>query len=215
VSAHEPDARRVSGPEAPATSAAADPDAAQVEAISEYLRITPNSLERLQALRDEVHATLNEEFSHVASDLGQLRRILSDAAQRLSNNFWLITAGSSELRATLGQADEGQHLPVLQKLSQIVEEMASTSGTTVQGLQFEDMAAQLLEHVDRKLVVLANLSKDMAVLNPALQDQPPFMKTPELDELFATLERYRMELRVSTRKVVQQQSLESGDIELF
>ena len=34
-------------------------------------------------------------------------------------------------------------------------------------------------------------------------------------DLFAMLESYRSELTIATRKVVQQESLESGDIELF
>jgi hypothetical protein len=86
---------------------------------------------------------------------------------------------------------------------------------TIQSLQFEDMATQLLQHVDRKLGVLARLSKDMAVINPSIASVPPLLRTEELDRLFEKLAGYRTELAVSTRKVVQQESLESGDIELF
>jgi hypothetical protein len=73
----------------------------------------------------------------------------------------------------------------------------------------------LLQHVDRKLAVLARLAQDMAVITPAAAAGSSPHGEEQLDELFALLERYRAELSHNTRKVVQQQSLDSGDIELF
>ena len=66
-----------------------------------------------------------------------------------------------------------------------------------------------------ELCVLARLSKDMAIINPTTARVPPLLRTQQLDELFAKFEGYRNELSIGTRKVVQQESLESGDIELF
>jgi len=175
----------------------------------------PESLERLQSLREQVHHMLHDEFDVVAADLEQLRRLLSDAAAKLSGTFRTVTASSDELRRTIGQVREQSDLPVLRRLAEISDEMSSTTGQTIQSLQFEDMATQLLQHVDRKLAVLSRLSMDMAVLDPTPQSVPPDLATAQLDELFLQLERYRTELSVATRKVVQQESLESGDIELF
>lgn len=190
-------------------------DAAQVEAIANYLGVSQEMFERLQLLREQVTSTLNQEFAIVASDLEQLRSILSDAAGKLSGTFRVVTASSDELRRTLGAIHETSEMPVLRRLMDIAEEMSSTSGQTVQSLQFEDMASQLLQHVDRKLGVLASLAKDMAVLNPTASRVPPHLRVDQLDELFALLDRYQTELTVSTRKVVQQQSLDEGDVELF
>jgi hypothetical protein len=199
----------------PAGSNAREMDDAQVEALADYLGLTRDNLERLQTLREQVTGTLNQEFAIVAADLSQLRAMLSDAAAKLSGTFRVVTASSDELRRTLGEVQETTDLPVLKRLNTIAEEMASTTGTTVQSLQFEDMATQLLQHVDRKLDVLASLAKDMAVINPTAASIPPLLRTNQLDELFERLESYRTELSVATRKVVQQSSLESGDIELF
>jgi hypothetical protein len=199
----------------PSSTPAPDLDQAQIEAITKYLGLTQETRERLQVLREQVTETLNDEFSVVATDLAQLRGILGDAAEKLSGTFRVMNASADELRRTLGQARETPELAVLARLGEIAGEMASTTGTTVQSLQFDDMAAQLLQHVNRKLDVIARLSKDMTVINPTSASVPPFLRSDQLDELFATLERYRTELTVSTRKVVQQQSLESGDIELF
>ena len=201
--------------EIPSGTPVGELDQSQIEAITQYLGLTTETLERLQRLREQVTETLNDEFSVVAADLAQLRGILGDAAEKLSGTFRVVTTGSEELRRTIGQVVESPSPEVLARLAQIAEEMTSTTGTTIQSLQFDDMAAQLLQHVNRKLDVLARLAKDMAVINPTSANAPPFVRPEQLDELFAMLERYRTELTVATRKVVQQQSLESGDIELF
>jgi hypothetical protein len=192
----------------------ADADARQVERIANSLNLSPEALEQLQSLREQVTLTLSHEFGVVAGDLNQLRGILSDAAQKLSGTFRVVSATSDELRRTLGQANASD-LPVLQRLNEIANEMTSTSGQTAQSLQFEDMATQLLAHVDRKLGVLAKLAQEMAVINPSAATTAPALPADQLNGLFARLEEYRRELANATRKVVQQQSLESGDIELF
>jgi len=199
----------------PGQTPGADQDAFPVERLTGYLEMPPEMRERLQQLREQVTITLNNEFSIVSADLGQLRAILSDAATKLSGTFRVVTASSDELRRTLGEAGDDAGRDAIDRLRSIADAMASTAGATVQSLQFEDMAAQLLQHVDRKLAVLACLARDMAVLNPGPEAVPPSVGAARLDQLFETLAAYRMQLETATRKVVQQQSLESGDIELF
>lgn len=199
----------------PAPTPLPDADAHQVEAIANYLGLTPETIERLQLLREQVTRTLNDEFGIVAADLNQLRSILSDAATKLSGTFRVVTASSDDLRRTIREVRSTADLPALERLNEIADEMTSTSGATVQSLQFEDMATQLLQHVDRKLVVLAALAQDMAIINPTAASVPPMIGAEQLDGLFAKLDDYRNKLELGTRKVVHQQSLESGDIELF
>jgi methyl-accepting chemotaxis protein len=190
-------------------------DDEKLRAITDYMSASPEALERTQALREQVHQILNDEFIVVATDLGQLRRILADAAEKLSGTFRVVTASSEELRTTIATVKGTADAEVLSRISEIAGEMTSTTGITIQSLQFEDMATQLLQHVDRKLSVLARLARDMAVINPTMPSVPTLLRTGELDELFARLAGYRTELAVTTRKVVQQESLESGEIELF
>lgn len=139
--------------EQPAATPIPDIDADQVEAIAQYLGLTPETIERLQLLREQVTVTLNAEFGIVAGDLNQLRSILSDAATKLSGTFRVVTASSDDLRRT--------------------------------------------------------------IINPTAASVPPMLGSEQLDGMFAKLEDYRTRLAHGTRKVVHQQSLESGDIELF
>ncbi len=199
----------------PASLPTPEMDAAKLEAIADYIGLTQEALERLQSLRDQVQVTLSDEFNVVTADLTQLRRLLSDAAEKLSGTFRVVTASSEDMRNTISLVNDTPDFSVLARIREIAVEMTSTTGTTIQSLQFEDMATQLLQHIDRKLAVLARLAKDMAVLNPTTACVPPLLRAHQLDDLFAKLEGYRDELTIATRKVVQQESLESGDIELF
>ena len=190
-------------------------DAAQVEAIAKYLESSREMIERLQVLRERVHDTLNEQFQIVASDLEQLRGLLGDAANKLSSTFRVITAGTQEMGKALDAIDGEAAGSSLGRIREITSEMTSTTGTTIQSLQFEDMATQLLAHVNRRLNALQQFSKEMAILNAGSNHVPPYLTPEELDESFASLERHRELLRNDVRKAVQQQSLDSGDIELF
>lgn len=190
-------------------------DATQVEAIAKYLSTSRELTERLQLLREGVHETLNDQFQIVAGDLEQLRGILGDAALKLSSTFRVITTCTNEMEQVIDAAMGPEPAFALTRIREITTNMTATTGSTIQSLQFEDMATQLLAHVNLRLGVLQQFSKEMAIINPSSSQLPPFLTTEELDVLFATLERHRGLLLNTVRKAVQQQSLESGDIELF
>lgn len=190
-------------------------DAAQVEAIAKYLESSRDMIERLQSLREGVHQTLNEQFQIVAGDLEQLRGILGDAASKLSTTFRVITSGTRDMQAALDEALSSHETDPLIRIREITSDMTSTTGSTIQSLQFEDMASQLLAHVNRRLSALQQFSKEMAILNAGSNDLPPFLTQEELDAAFVSLARHRDLLQNDVRKAVQQQSLDSGDIELF
>jgi hypothetical protein len=190
-------------------------DDAHIASLARTVSADPAVLERLQTCRETVHETLHDQFRVVTSDLEQLRGILSDAASKLSGAFSVMNASTSELNATVRKLQETPELPALVRLTEIAEGMTSTTGMTVQSLQFEDMATQLLQHVSRRLAILESFSKDVAVIHPTPDHTPPYLTQTDLDTLEATVAHYRQQLDSASHKAVQQQSLDSGDIELF
>ena len=176
---------------------------------------SPEVRERLYLLRDEVHTTLHSEFNTTAGDLEQLRGILADAAGKLSTAFCEMTDSLSALVRLIDAAQSGAGPVPLGAIAAIAVDINSRTSSTVQSLQFEDMATQLLQHVSRRLATLELFSKDMSILHPH-PDNPMAALTDEvLDDLFRRLDAHRTELLAVGRKTVQQQSLDSGGIELF
>jgi hypothetical protein len=171
--------------------------------------------DRFNLLRDHVHMTLHGEFRNAADDLEQLRGLLNDAAQKLAGAFSVIAGGTVRLVSLAEEGTGGAGSGARSELVEIAREITSKTGTTVQSLQFEDMASQLLQHVRRRLAMLEAFSKDMAVLYP----NPPGGPLPQghetLDRLFELLEKHRAMLSGAQHKQVQQQNMDSGDIELF
>lgn len=199
----------------PSSQADSPATIAHIQELAAVIGQAPELHEKLQQLRGEVHVTLHDEFDCVAADLEQLRSLLTDAALKLSMAFREMTGSSQELQATVQKISATPELPMLKRLTEIADGMTTTTGLTVQSLQFEDMATQLLAHVNKRLVILEAFAKDMAVLNPPAQGSPLMLAPHVIDELTRTLQRYRTALAGANHKAVQQQSLDSGDIELF
>jgi hypothetical protein len=175
----------------------------------------PEVRERLYLLRDEVHTTLHSEFDTTAVDLDQLRGILADAAEKLSAAFCEMTGSLSQLVRLIDAAHDQPGGADLDEVRTIALDITSRTGSTVQSLQFEDMATQLLQHVGRRLATLEAFSKDMSILHPHPDDPAAPLTDAVLDDLFRRLDAHRTELLAVGRKTVQQQSLDSGGIELF
>jgi len=175
----------------------------------------PDVRDRLNQLRDSVHSTLHHEFGTLAGDLDQLRGILSDAAAKLSEAFCHMTVGSTALLRLLDGAPDRSEANSLKDAASIARDISSRTVMTVQSLQFEDMATQLLQHVDRRLAMLEVFSKEMAVLRPDPAGRMVPLTEEALEDLFRLLERHRADLASVGRKSVQQQSMDSGVVELF
>lgn len=190
----------VQSPETPAVSAPQDGDFAE-------------RARQIHALRDQVNLTLNREFLSVTDDLEQLRSLLSDAAERLSGAFRDMTHASGEIadlvRKSGGNGDEAR----VEEVAQAAARIAGNAGSTIQSLQFEDMATQLLAHVRRRLDLVEAFSKDMAALSLDTVKTP--LHADALSRLANVIECYQLEMAEMRRKAIQQESLDAGAIELF
>ncbi len=189
---------------------AGDPGSVPVPAIDEDF--TDRS-RIIHTLRDSVHHTLNREFLSVTDDLEQLRGLLSDAANRLSVAFRDMTHASAEIESLMQARPEGEAPARLEDVVSAAARIAGNAGSTIQSLQFEDMATQLLAHVRRRLDLVEAFSKDMAALSLDTVKTP--LHTEALVRLQNVLECYQIEMSEMRRKAIQQESLDAGAIELF
>ena len=108
---------------------------------------------------------------------------------------------------------EGEAPARLEDVVSAAARIAGNAGSTIQSLQFEDMATQLLAHVRRRLDLVEAFSKDMAALSLDTVKTP--LHTEALVRLQNVLECYQIEMSEMRRKAIQQESLDAGAIELF
>lgn len=190
----------VKAPESPVVPAAEDGD------FAERARV-------IHALRDQVNLTLNREFLSVTDDLEQLRSLLSDAASRLSTAFREMTHASGDIADLVRKSGQDGNAQAVEEVVQAAARIAGNAGSTIQSLQFEDMATQLLAHVRRRLDLVEAFSKDMAALSLDTVKTP--LHNDALTRLANVIECYQLEMTEMRRKAIQQESLDAGAIELF
>ena len=171
--------------------------------------------DRLSHLHADVLESLDGQFGQTIGDLQQLRGLLGDATGKLSQAFQLMVRQAQMQRELSHRLLEESDAPAARDIHELAGEISRGAMLVVQSLQFEDMANQLLQHVDKRIAWLDNFARDASLLKTAVRDDMVGMSYPEFLAVEERLAELRMQLGQWDRKVVQQQSLDEGDIELF
>jgi hypothetical protein len=178
----------------------------------------PNDRElrlRLDRLRDIVHSLLSDQFGESVHELQQVQRLLRDAALRLIPEFRTLSERAREgvrLARNISECADSESAEALRDVVGAID--ASSRGVT-QSLQFEDVANQLLDHIDRRLGRIELFAKDMALLRAEAPGMPLRVSVAEIEELERKLEHHRGKLAEGAHKAVMQESVEQGSVDLF
>lgn len=98
------------------------------------------------------------------------------------------------------------------KVSTMAGEIAEQVGLAIMSLQFEDMVTQLTQSMERKFAVLEQLSTP---LTQGLMGGAGLSEAERLARMRTLLAQQQERFDEVDRKVVQQDSMDEGDIELF
>jgi vacuolar-type H+-ATPase subunit I/STV1 len=157
-------------------------------------------------------------LTEVETDLIQTELLLEEAIEKLTSSFMAIHSAVGSRQRTIDMllaggtpsADERAHL---ESMSGEVGEHVNQAITS---MQFQDMTSQL---IDRTLKRVTGLREFLGTLGAHGADVLPDSGSEEIVELLSkvsmALAIQSLELRSVLRKAVNQQHLESGDIELF
>jgi hypothetical protein len=157
-------------------------------------------------------------LSEVETDLRQTELLLEEAVDKLTNSFMAI-------HHVVGARQDGINL-LLAGGTPSAEEIAHMKGmsgeigvhvnSAITSMQFQDMTSQL---IDRTLKRVTGLRAFLGTLGTHAEDVAAEAGSDEIVELLGkvsmALAIQSLELRSVLRKSVNQQHLESGDIELF
>lgn len=172
-------------------------------------------LQRAQNLHQEVQAALQDGFGETLTDLQQLRSLLGDATAKLSAAFQTMIHQARSQQVAAARLEASVGADSAREIRQLAEEITRGSLLVVQSLQFEDMANQLLQHVDKRLAWLEQFAREAAPLHSAASLGVVGLTPEDFAAVESSLARQREDRRGWRHKAVQQESLDEGDVELF
>ena len=157
-------------------------------------------------------------LTEVETDLIQTGLLLEEAIDKLTDSFMAIHGAVGSRQATIdlllaGGTPSAEERARLGRMSTEVGEHVNSAITS---MQFQDMTSQLIERTIKRV---GGLREFLATLGAHGADVAPESGSEEIVELLSrvsmALAIQSLELRSVLRKAVNQQHMESGDIELF
>jgi methyl-accepting chemotaxis protein len=160
-------------------------------------------------------------FSDEISDITtNVKSTLEDAKKKVSE---VITADTDmalssknkvgEISARMKQLNDKTQR-VINSTGQISHSISSLVNQAITSLQFEDMCRQLSDHIDRRLGTVNELTQLIQTLQQA-QSGDSMQCRQMLDKVKLSADELRPRIAATDHKSVTQQSLDTGDVELF
>ncbi|MES2126709.1 MAG: chemotaxis protein [Pseudomonadota bacterium] len=157
-------------------------------------------------------------LTEVETDLIQTELLLEEAIEKLTASFMAIHAEVGARQDAIRLLLDGgkPSLEETARLEAMFGEIGGHVNTAITSMQFQDMTSQL---IDRTLKRVTGLREFLGTLGAHGADLMPESGSEEVVDLLGkvsmALAIQSLELRSVLRKAVNQQHLESGDIELF
>ena len=101
------------------------------------------------------------------------------------------------------------------EVSGLTEQIEASVGDAVRGLQFEDMARQMVEYMDSNILHFQAMSDEVRIGLGVFKTGNGSAWRGELEQGVSRLHEMKQQWSVQEKKVVTQSSMEEGDIELF
>lgn len=157
-------------------------------------------------------------LTEVETDLIQTQLLLEEAIDKLTGSFMAIHSTVSSRQELVNALLAGGTLDAeaCERLRRMSADVGEHVNAAVTSMQFQDMTSQLIE---RTLKRVTGLRAFLGTLGAHGADVQPDSDSEQIVELLSqvsmALAIQSLELRSVLRKAVNQQHLESGDIELF
>ncbi|MES2932075.1 MAG: chemotaxis protein [Pseudomonadota bacterium] len=154
----------------------------------------------------------------VEADLLQTTLLLGEAIQKLGSSFMSIHAAVCAQQDAVKQLLNGvaPSPESIANLNNLHEEIGQHVNAAVTGMQFQDMTSQL---IDRTMKRVMGLREFLGTLGSGGAGMLPESDNEEIVALLSSINMalaiQSLELKTVLRKAVNQNHLDSGDIELF
>lgn len=157
-------------------------------------------------------------LTEVETDLVQTQLLLEEAIDKLSDSFMAIHSVVAQRQESINVLIAGG-MPSAEdsaRLARMAAEIGEHVNAAITCMQFQDMTSQL---IDRTLKRVTGLREFLGTLGAHGAGVLPESDSEQIVELLSKISMalaiQSLELRSVLRKAVNQQHMESGDIELF
>jgi hypothetical protein len=154
----------------------------------------------------------------VETDLVQTTILLAEAIEKLGENFLDLHSSITSQEAQILELVNTGLVPKdnVDKLAKIQTDIAVHINRAVTSLQFQDLTSQLISRTVQRSAGLRELLSTLDVVGNVIPSDGGMDEISQvLTEITDKLEQQSIELKSLLRKTVNQQHLNSGDIELF
>ncbi len=154
----------------------------------------------------------------VETDLVQTTILLAEAIEKLGENFLDLHASITSQEEQILEIVNSGLIPKnnVDRLAEIQTDIAVHINRAVTSLQFQDLTNQLISRTVQRSAGLRELLSTLDIVGNVIpSDGGSDEISLVLSEITEKLEQQSIELKSLLRKTVNQQHLNSGDIELF
>ncbi len=154
----------------------------------------------------------------VETDLVQTTILLAEAIEKLGENFLDLHASITSQEEQILEIVNSGLIPKnnVERLAEIQTDIAVHINRAVTSLQFQDLTNQLISRTVQRSAGLRELLSTLGIVGNVIPiDGGSDEISLVLSEITEKLEQQSIELKSLLRKTVNQQHLNSGDIELF
>lgn len=172
----------------------------------------------LRSLLSAVSSHGTQHLVEVEADLKQTTELLSEAIEKLGASFLAVHEAVIKQQETMATLMLQHHMQnsELETLDAYKQQIGEEVNAAVTGLQFQDMTSQLIARTIRRINGLRDLLEELSLHGKDIAPEQEHEEIAKfLGEMNFSLTRQSNALSGGLRKQVSQESMQTGDIELF
>lgn len=190
-------------------------EAARAGEAGRGFAVVADEVRKLSQKSDAFSDEISEITMTVKNTLEDARSVVSDVVTSDTDLALNSKAKVADMTATMTSLNQKTQT-VITETGAISQNIASLVNQAITSLQFEDMCTQLSQHIGKRLDAVEELNQLMQAINQATT-QPDNVEhcKQRLEQSRHALSQLRPKIESTQHKSVTQQSLDSGEVELF
>ncbi len=189
-------------------------EAARAGEAGRGFAVVADEVRKLSKNSDKFSEEIKKVVKDSRSNIDQAKQMIENMASQDMTVTLSAKARIEDMMTTLDALDN-KRTEQINKLSALTGQIETTVGAAVRSLQFEDLAQQLIEHIQNNTGRFQTLLDELTIGIELVGTGTNNTLTDELNHAIKRVEDMQSQWHASSHKSVAQQSMDEGEIELF